>query len=152
MKRESGSVHIERRLRTARYFGLIAFLALAVLGGNLGCGGRAVRAHPAGKSQHILSVEGGSFDTLPKILHSVKPIYPDLARRAEVEGTVAVRVEVDKTGLVSSARVAQSSAAVLNEAALESAYKYRFSPAKIEGVPVRSSVVIAIRFELDNDR
>jgi protein TonB len=77
-----------------------------------------------------------AFDTYPVVTQSAKPRYPELARKAEVEGVVVVMV------------IAESSAEVLNESAIEAAYKFRFTPAKQRDVPVKATISIPFRFSL----
>lgn len=89
-----------------------------------------------------------AFDTYPVVIESAKPKYPELARKAEVEGTVIVMVTIDESGRVMNAWIAESSAAVLNDAAVEAAYKFRFTPAKQREVPVKATISIPFRFSL----
>jgi protein TonB len=89
-----------------------------------------------------------AFDTYPVVVESAKPKYPELARKAEVEGTVIVMVTIDENGRVLSAWVAESSTAVLDEAAVAAAYKFRFTPAKQREVPVKATISIPFRFSL----
>ena len=89
-----------------------------------------------------------AFDTYPQVLQAAEPEYPDLARRAEVEGLVVVMVTIDESGRVISAWVGQSEAEILNDAAIAAAYKFRFSPAKQRDVPVKATISIPFRFTL----
>jgi protein TonB len=89
-----------------------------------------------------------AFDTYPVVVRSAEPKYPELARKAEVEGTVMIMVTIDEQGNVMSAWVAESSAEVLNEAAVEAAYKFKFTPAKQRDVPVKATISIPFRFSL----
>jgi protein TonB len=89
-----------------------------------------------------------AFDTYPVVVQSAEPKYPELARKAEVEGTVMIMVTIDEQGNVISAWVAESSAEVLNEAAIEAAYKFKFTPAKQRDVPVKATISIPFRFSL----
>lgn len=89
-----------------------------------------------------------AFDTYPQVIQSAKPEYPELARKAEVEGTVVVMVTIDETGNVINAWIAQSDAPILNDAAIEAAYKFKFTPAKQRDVPVKATISIPFRFSL----
>lgn len=89
------------------------------------------------------------FDTPPSLLDAVTPVYPEEARKEGLQGTVRVKVVVGVDGLVESAEVLESSgAAILDEAALESAKNYRFNPATREGAPVRCAVVLPVHYRL----
>ena len=78
------------------------------------------------------------------------PVYPALARRREQHGTVTVRVLVGADGSVESAEVAESSGFdTLDNAALETVRsRWRFVPARRDGVAVESWVLVPIRFAL----
>ena len=89
-----------------------------------------------------------AFDTYPVVIESAKPRYPELARKAEVEGVVVVMVTIDEAGRVINVWIAESSAEVLNESAIEAAYKFRFTPAKQRDVAVKATISIPFRFSL----
>jgi|YNPMSStandDraft_1061717.scaffolds.fasta_scaffold00014_76 protein TonB len=75
--------------------------------------------------------------------------YPELARRAGVEGTVIVRVLVTKDGSVSRMLIEYSDNKLLDQAAEEAIRKYgRFTPAIQNGQPIACWVSIPIRFKL----
>jgi TonB family protein len=71
----------------------------------------------------------------------VQPVYPDLARKMNLVGTVKIEVVVAPNGTVKDARVVGGHP-VLAGAALEAAKKWRFEPAAGE-----SSGVIDFKFE-----
>jgi TonB family protein len=74
-----------------------------------------------------------------------KPIYPEAARRAHVQGVVNVEVVVDVSGRVISAR-AVSGPALLHEAAVAAARQARFTPTLLSGQPVKVAGVITYNF------
>jgi TonB family protein len=79
-----------------------------------------------------------------------RPRYPELARRLEQQGLVYVKMLVDLDGTVLNVLVIKSSDfPQLDSAAVEAAYKSIFSPAQIQGKPVRVWVAAPIRFELE---
>jgi len=86
----------------------------------------------------------------PVILQQVQPEYPDVARRAEAEGTVVVRVRIDERGLVTEAEVWRSEViGVLEDAALRAAREWRFRPARQNGRPVATWATLAFAFRID---
>lgn len=89
-----------------------------------------------------------AFDTYPVVTKSATPKYPELARKAEVEGIVVVMVTIDESGRVINAWIAESSAEVLNQSAIEAAYEFRFTPAKQRDVAVKATISIPFRFSL----
>jgi protein TonB len=88
-----------------------------------------------------------SFEVPPVPVHTVDPVYPDLARQAELEGTVGLMIVVDERGDVESATVV-SSVPGLDEAAIAAVLQWKFEPARQRDVPVRVRVFQAVRFQL----
>jgi protein TonB len=87
----------------------------------------------------------------PAYLKNPQPPYPEAARRAGQEGTVYVKVIVDKSGRVSSASVTRSSGhPTLDQQAVSTIRRqWRFKPARSAGVAIESEVVIPIVFKID---
>jgi len=75
------------------------------------------------------------------------PVYPEVARSAEVEGTVLVRALVGKDGRVKDTIILQGQP-MLNDAALASAKSAIFRPALQGHRPVEVWVVMPITFRL----
>lgn len=86
----------------------------------------------------------------PVPTHRAQPNYPSSARDAGIQGTVRIRFLIGKDGHVESASVAASSGnAALDQAAVDAAYRWRFSPAKDDqGRPVRCYASGPITFSL----
>ena len=77
------------------------------------------------------------------------PLYPRVARVQGWEGTTVIRVLVNPSGVVASARVAQGSGhSVLDGAALTAVRQWKFQPARRKGQAVASQVEVPIRFRL----
>jgi protein TonB len=86
--------------------------------------------------------------TNPVITVWVKPKYPEVARMAQVEGTVVVKVLVGPGGDVLQAQIIQSVHPLLNKAALEAAYKCKFIPGKQRNIPVKAWMALPFNFRL----
>jgi protein TonB len=86
-------------------------------------------------------VLNGSAISLPS------PVYPDVARRMRASGIVIVEVVVDENGKVISAR-AVSGNSVLRDVAVQAAYRARFTPTKLSGLPVKVAGSINYNFAL----
>jgi protein TonB len=71
----------------------------------------------------------------------VQPVYPELARKMNIVGTVKVEVVVSPNGAVKDARVVGGHPLLAN-AAMDAAKKWRFEPASEE-----SSGIIDFKFE-----
>ena len=74
-------------------------------------------------------------------------IYPEIAKRAGIEGKVFVRAYVDETGTVTSAEVVKGIGGGCNEAALDAILKTKFNPGKQRGKPIKVQVTIPIIFK-----
>jgi len=88
-----------------------------------------------------------AFDEPPQVIKQVKPVYPDMARQAELEGVVLLLVGVDEFGNVIEVTVLQSVAG-LDQAAIDAVYKWKFKPAKQRDVPVAVRISLPVRFSL----
>jgi len=84
----------------------------------------------------------------PAPIHQPVPKYPELAQRAGIEGTVWVKILVDKEGKPKKAVVVKSDAEVFNESAVDAALHSLFTPAVMNNGPVTCWVVIPYRFKL----
>jgi protein TonB len=90
---------------------------------------------------HDFSMEGLA------VLHRVDPIYPELARRARLQGPVVLLMTVDERGLPIQVQVLEGAPA-FHEAALQAARQWRFEPARLEGRPVAASFRLTLKFSL----
>jgi protein TonB len=85
----------------------------------------------------------------PKITFWAKPEYPEMARRAQIEGTVLVKVLVGPDGTVKDAVVLQGVNPLLNKAAIEAARKCKFIPGKQRNIPVKAWMALPFNFRLN---
>lgn len=76
-------------------------------------------------------------------------IYPEIAKRAGVQGRVFIKAFVDETGVVRKAEVIKGIGAGCDEAAIDAVMKTRFKPGKQRGKPVKVQVSIPILFKLN---
>ncbi len=77
-----------------------------------------------------------------------KIVYPEIAKRAGIEGKVYVLAFVDETGTVTKAEIIKGLGAGLDEAALNAVKATKFKPGKQRGKPVKVQVSIPIVFKL----
>ena len=101
-----------------------------------------------GEETYFLAVEDmpdiiGGLETIQRNV-----IYPDLAIRAGVEGTVYVTAFVDEKGIVTKTEVAKGIGAGCDEAAALAVSKAKFIPGMQRGKPVKVRVSIPIRFRI----
>jgi periplasmic protein TonB len=78
-----------------------------------------------------------------RLIKKVEPIYPELAKRARVQGSVVLEATIDERGNVSSIRLVKGHP-LLNQAAIDALSKWIYSPTLLNGepVPVRGTVTI----------
>ncbi len=91
--------------------------------------------------------KGGQVAFLQFIQASI--IYPEKAKRMGIEGKVFVKIVIEKDGSTSSAEVVRGIGGGCNEEALRVLNNCpKWIPGKQRGRPVRVSVTLAIKFEL----
>lgn len=79
----------------------------------------------------------------------MKPVYPESARRAHVQGVTLLRFRVLATGRVGSVTVAESAGhGDLDRAAIDAVKQWRLEPARRGAEPVDVWVSLPLRFEL----
>ncbi len=84
----------------------------------------------------------------PRKIKYVDPVYPEIARRARVAGSVILEVVVDKEGNPKSIKVLRGLSMGLTEAAVEAVKQWRWEPSTLNGKPVEVIVVLTVNFKL----
>jgi protein TonB len=110
-------------------------------------GGNIVVVEPAAPPEEPLR-PFASVEKPPRVVTQVSPEYPEIARRAGVEGTVWVKIVIDKEGKVRKAEIERSDADVFNEPALNAARQWVFTPALMNSGPVEVWGSIPFNFKL----
>ncbi len=85
----------------------------------------------------------------PKVLRQVNVEYPERMKELGIEGRVVLELTVDGNGKVVAARVLTGLRAELDAVALAAARKLLFSPATVNGVPVKVKIPYTFTFVLD---
>jgi len=76
-------------------------------------------------------------------------VYPEIAKRAGVQGRVFIKAFVDENGNVVKAEVIKGIGAGCDEAAIKAVMATKFKPGKQRGKPVKVQVSIPILFKLN---
>ncbi len=85
----------------------------------------------------------------PKLITYSPPAYPIEAQRAGVEGSVILKLDIDRTGRVTKAEVATPGGHGFDEAALAAAPGLQFEPARRpDGTPAASRILYRYAFTL----
>jgi protein TonB len=82
-----------------------------------------------------------------KLIRRIEPVYPELAKRARVQGKVVLVVTVDEEGNVSDIRVT-SGHPLLDDAALSAVRQWKYSPTLLNGEPVPVIATVTVIFNL----
>jgi protein TonB len=84
-------------------------------------------------------------------LNNPAPEYPSLSRRQGEEGRVLMKVLVSADGAAEDVQIEKSSGSDrLDNAAVAAVKKWRFIPAKKNNQPLSASVLVPMKFSLDN--
>ncbi|RPI70884.1 MAG: energy transducer TonB [Ignavibacteriales bacterium] len=115
-----------------------------------------VEAPPPPKEEKKIEEEPTYFvavEEMPEPIGGIQSIqskikYPEIAKRAGVEGKVYVLAFVDENGSVTDAKIIKGLGAGCDEEALNAVKQTKFKPGKQRGKPVRVQVSIPIVFKL----
>ncbi|MEO0156386.1 MAG: energy transducer TonB [candidate division WOR-3 bacterium] len=106
-----------------------------------------IRTQPTGPEIEVIPY--AKVEVKPKPISIPKPDYPELARKAGIEGKAIVEAIVDTDGSVMEAKIFKSSGnPMLDEAAIAAARRAKFTPAKQRDMFVRVRVNIPFDFKL----
>ena len=129
-----------------------------VLNGESTCQGTGVGLGPGdgfGTDQtHIGELdepEPGDFVAVerdPILVRPVVPNYPELMVKAGIEGTVWVKIWVNRQGKPHEVRIVKRDNELFNEAAVHAAKQFLFTPAYMNSGPVSVWVTVPFRFRL----
>ncbi len=114
-----------------------------VLNSIVSGGARSELAPPPPKSP----VHVGGLVKEPRLLSSVRPVYPQLAKQRGVEGDVTVDVVIDRSGKVTDMKVV-SGHALLQQAAIEALRQWKYEPPTLDGQPVSMKMLVTVRFRI----
>lgn len=77
-----------------------------------------------------------------------KIVYPEIAKRAGVQGRVFVKAFVDESGNVNKVELIRGIGAGCDEAAMTAVQQTQFNPGKQRGKPVKVQVTVPVLFKL----
>ena len=84
----------------------------------------------------------------PVLVKKVEPSYPDIARKARMEGTVIIQAIIGRTGQVEDATVLRGVNPLLDQAALEAVRLWIYEPAMLNNKPVKVYFTVTVIFTL----
>jgi len=86
--------------------------------------------------------------TPPVRTRTVTPVYPDVARAAELEGDVLLQATVGADGRISNVQVVRGVHPFLDEAARRAVLQYEYKPGLRNGIPEAATVRLTVSFRL----
>jgi periplasmic protein TonB len=154
--RAPGSSHRRSAPPVAAFFPAADEPALGAMGDPAPDPGRAAATHPRIDDSHLPSTEvpllvdpawyeAKDLDLYPRPLAPVQPEYP--ASAPAILGEVTLLLQIDEFGVPQQLSVVTAEpAGYFEEPALQAFQTARFTPAQREGRPVRSRIVVKVRF------
>ena len=82
-----------------------------------------------------------------RLLSSVAPVYPQLARSQRLSGEVKIDALIGANGHVSATKVI-SGPALLQQAAMDAVRNWNYQPATLNGQPVSMHLTVTVQFKL----
>jgi TonB family protein len=86
---------------------------------------------------------------LPHFQNEVKAVYPEAAKRANIEGVVILQVDIDASGAVKKVDLIQGLGYGCDEAAIAAVGRSTFTPAYAADQPVPVRIRIPYRFKFE---
>jgi TonB family protein len=83
------------------------------------------------------------------LLKKVDPVYPQVARQDQIQGTVILQVNISKSGDVENIQQI-SGQSLLAAAAIDAVKQWKYAPYKLNGSPVAVQTKVSINFTLSN--
>ncbi len=89
---------------------------------------------------------GGNVQS-SKLIQRVEPTYPELAKRARIQGIVLLQVTVGEAGNVTDIQVIRGHP-LLNDGAVAAVQQWKYSPTLLNGEPVPVIATVTVNFIL----
>jgi TonB family protein len=106
------------------------------MGGLISAGQPSAPAAPVGGDVNVA-----------RMISSVPPVYPPMAKTQHVSGDVRIDALIDANGRVSSMKVI-SGPSLLHQAAMDALKQWKYQPATLDGNPVSMHLTVTIQFRL----
>ncbi len=86
-----------------------------------------------------------------RLIYSVRPVYPELAKKARIQGVVRLVALVGTDGAIEKLRLL-SGHPLLVKAAMDAVKQWRYEPYRVMGEPAAVATTIDIHFTLDRSK
>lgn len=113
-----------------------------------GVAGGVISKEEEAKLMQLPPVKTGGSINEPQKLKSVDPVYPEVAKKARIQGEVILEVEIDIYGRVKVVKVLRS-IPLLDQAAIDAVRQWIYQPFIIDGKPRRAIFPVTVNFVLN---
>src|SRR5512146_1463492 len=106
-------------------------------------------AHPSAPVVAVpkrLRVSTGISEGL--LMHKVEPLYPIIAQRAHVQGTVELKAIISKEGTIQNLQLVKGHP-LLVSAAIDAVKQWRYRPYILNGEPIEVETTVLVNFHLN---
>ncbi len=93
-------------------------------------------------------VRPGAGIVLPVNIYRIDPVYPELARRARLQGVVIVEATIDRQGNVVDTKLLRDPGLGCGPAVVEALRSWRYRPATFNDRPVSIILTVTVTFQL----
>src|SRR5262245_34257279 len=94
----------------------------------------------------LASAQTPQLTRAPELTQFVEAPYPDSELAERRSATVVLSITIGTTGSVEDVALQESAGAAFDQAALEAARKFVFTPAEVDGVPSRIQILYQYQF------
>ena len=108
---------------------------------------KAIADAAAREKAKAAAVRVGGKIKPPIKMNDVAPVYPAIAKNANVSGVVIIEATIGTDGKVIDAKVLRS-VPLLDQAALDAVRQWEYAPTLLNGVPVPVVMTVTINFKL----
>ena len=139
---------LEKDKDEAKVVGVLGGVVGGVVGDvEGGVAGGVISTEEAAKLMQLppVKIEGGLKE--PQKLKSVDPVYPEVAKKARIQGEVVLEVETDIYGQVMNIKMLRSISA-LDQAAIDAVRQWIYQPFIVDGKPRRAIFPVTVNFTL----
>ena len=84
----------------------------------------------------------------PELIKKVEPQYPEIARKARIQGVVILEAVITKEGSVEGVKVLRALHPILDQAAVNAVKQWRYKPALLNNRPVKVYFTVTVKFTL----
>ncbi|HEU5020753.1 MAG TPA: M56 family metallopeptidase, partial [Bryobacteraceae bacterium] len=110
--------------------------------------GAPVRFEPQEVAANAMRI--GARVQAANLLHTVRPVYPPLAKMARQQGTVRLETVIGPDGAVENLKVLPGAPPLLVQAALTAVKQWTYKPTLLNGVPVSVLTTVDVNFSLSD--